>query len=224
MAPEYGATCGFFPIDGETLRYLRNTGRDEDRIALVEAYAKENGFWRGQDYDPIYTSALDLDTGSIVPAISGPRRPQDSLPLTDAARSFYRVVAGYRGIDVGLDAQEMVDEGGAVLAPPRDPRKTVAVEGKDDKGTALLGIKAVIDDSFERIHRSNLVGMGVIPFEFSPRREPQKPWSQGRRSGDNPGSCGRSEAAFLCALPHHLCRRDDEDDPDQVPHRYRHRD
>jgi len=88
MAPEYGATCGFFPIDGETLRYLRNTGRDEDRIALVEAYAKENGFWRGDDYAPIYTSTLSLDMGTIVPAISGPKRPQDYVALTNAKSAF----------------------------------------------------------------------------------------------------------------------------------------
>jgi len=76
MAPEYGATCGFFPIDGETLRYLRLTGRDEDRIALVEAYAKENGMWRTPDYDPVYTDTLELDMGTVVPAISGPKRPR----------------------------------------------------------------------------------------------------------------------------------------------------
>ena len=62
MAPEYGATCGFFPIDNETLRYLRTTGRDEDRIALVEAYAKENGFWRGDDYAPVSYTHLTLPT------------------------------------------------------------------------------------------------------------------------------------------------------------------
>ena len=61
MAPEYGATCGFFPIDDETLRYLRQTGRDEARVQLVEAYAKENGFWRGADYAPVYTDTLALD-------------------------------------------------------------------------------------------------------------------------------------------------------------------
>ncbi len=88
MAPEYGATCGFFPIDGETLRYLRNTGRDEDRIALVEAYAKENGFWRDADYAPIYTDTLSLDMGTIVPAISGPKRPQDYVALTNAKAAF----------------------------------------------------------------------------------------------------------------------------------------
>jgi aconitate hydratase len=88
MAPEYGATCGFFPIDAETLRYLHMTGRDEARIALVEAYAKAQGMWRGPDYDPIYTSTLHLDMGTIVPAISGPKRPQDFLPLTEAKASF----------------------------------------------------------------------------------------------------------------------------------------
>ncbi len=90
MAPEYGATCGFFPIDDETLRYMRNTGRDEDRVALVEAYAKENGFWRGADYAPIYTDTLHLDMGTIVPAISGPKRPQDFVALTDAKTAFTR--------------------------------------------------------------------------------------------------------------------------------------
>jgi aconitate hydratase len=90
MAPEYGATCGFFPIDGETLRYLRQTGRDEGRVALVEAYAKANGMWRDAGYDPIYTDTLHLDMAEIVPAISGPKRPQDFLPLTDAKASFAR--------------------------------------------------------------------------------------------------------------------------------------
>ncbi|MCL4129622.1 UNVERIFIED_CONTAM: hypothetical protein GTU68_052274, partial [Idotea baltica] len=79
MAPEYGATCGFFPIDGETIRYLTNTGRDQDRIALVEAYAKANGLWRDENYSPIYTDTLHLDMGTIVPAISGPKRPQDEM-------------------------------------------------------------------------------------------------------------------------------------------------
>ena len=96
MAPEYGATCGFFPIDNETLRYLRNTGRDEDRIALVEAYAKENGFWRDENYAPIYTETLHLDMSTIVPAISGPKRPQDYIALTGAAAEFGKYVKGIR--------------------------------------------------------------------------------------------------------------------------------
>ena len=88
MAPEYGATCGYFPIDDETLRYLRVSGRDEARIALVEAYAKANGFWRDADYAPIYTDTLSLDMGTIVPAISGPKRPQDYVALTEAKSAF----------------------------------------------------------------------------------------------------------------------------------------
>ena len=90
MAPEYGATCGFFPIDTETLRYLRNTGRDEGRIALVEAYAKANGMWRDENYAPIYTDTLHLDMGTIVPAISGPKRPQDYVALSNAKAAFLK--------------------------------------------------------------------------------------------------------------------------------------
>ena len=89
MAPEYGATCGFFPIDDETLRYLKNTGREDTRIALVKAYAKANGLWRGADYAPIYTDKLHLDMCSIVPAISGPKRPQDYVLLSEAQTAFH---------------------------------------------------------------------------------------------------------------------------------------
>jgi aconitate hydratase len=90
MAPEYGATCGFFPVDNETLRYMRVSGRDEDRIALVEAYARENGFWRGADYDPVYTDTLHLDMSTVEPSISGPKRPQDRIALAQAAPTFAR--------------------------------------------------------------------------------------------------------------------------------------
>ena len=90
MAPEYGATCGFFPIDNETLRYLRNTGRSEDRILLVEAYAKANNLWRHKDYSPIYTDRLHLNMGTIVPAISGPKRPQDYVRLDKSKDAFFK--------------------------------------------------------------------------------------------------------------------------------------
>ncbi len=119
MAPEYGATCGFFPIDGETLRYMRNTGRDEDRIALVEAYAKENGFWRGADYAPIYTDTLTLDMGTIVPAISGPKRPQDYVALTDAKAAFTREMAETfkrpMGKEVAVKGEDYTMESGKVV-------------------------------------------------------------------------------------------------------------
>jgi aconitate hydratase len=88
MAPEYGATCGIFPIDEETLNYLRLTGRDEDRIALVEAYAKAQGMWRDDSLNPVFTDVLALNLSSVEPAISGPKRPQDMILLSEAASQF----------------------------------------------------------------------------------------------------------------------------------------
>ena len=89
MAPEYGATCGFFPIDAEVLNYLRLTGRDEARVALVEAYAKAQGMWRDSAApDPQFTDTLSLNLGDVVPSLAGPKRPQDRVSLPDVAASF----------------------------------------------------------------------------------------------------------------------------------------
>ncbi|MCB2097826.1 MAG: aconitate hydratase AcnA [Parvularculaceae bacterium] len=89
MAPEYGATCGFFPITAETIRYLTATGRNPDRVALVEAYAKEQGMWRDAGTpEPKFTDALELDLSSVQPSIAGPKRPQDRVLLKDAPASF----------------------------------------------------------------------------------------------------------------------------------------
>ena len=94
MAPEYGATCGFFPIDDETLRYMRVSGRDEDRIALVEEYAKACGFWRDDSVEPVFTSTLELDMGTVVASLAGPKRPQDRVLLTEATSGFKASLAG----------------------------------------------------------------------------------------------------------------------------------
>lgn len=89
MAPEYGATCGIFPVDEETLNYMRLTGRDDARIALVEAYAKAQGMWRGKDYaDPVFTDTLSLDMSVVEASLAGPKRPQDRVALSNAAKSF----------------------------------------------------------------------------------------------------------------------------------------
>ncbi len=89
MAPEYGATCGFCPIDEETLRYLRFTGRDDETVALVEAYAKAQGMWRNAgDPDPHFTDLLELDLGTILPSLAGPKRPQDRVLLSDMQTSY----------------------------------------------------------------------------------------------------------------------------------------
>ncbi|MDC0163456.1 aconitate hydratase AcnA [Candidatus Pelagibacter sp.] len=89
MAPEYGATCGFFPIDNETLKYLKFSGRDNQTVDIVEAYAKEQGLWTGDDI--VFTDTLSLDMSQVVPTISGPKRPQDKVLLTEAAENFKKV-------------------------------------------------------------------------------------------------------------------------------------
>jgi len=89
MAPEYGATCGFFPVDQITLDYLRLTGRDEERIALVEAYSKAQGMWRDTSSpDPLFTATLELDLSEVQPSLAGPKRPQDRVSLGDIGASF----------------------------------------------------------------------------------------------------------------------------------------
>jgi aconitate hydratase len=90
MAPEYGATCGFFPIDNETLKYLRFSGRDENTVNIVEKYAKEQGLWASDGI--VFTDTLSLDMSTIVPTISGPKRPQDKVLLTDASTGFKKVL------------------------------------------------------------------------------------------------------------------------------------
>ena len=90
MAPEYGATCGFFPIDDETLKYLRFSGRDENTVNIVEKYAKEQGLWASDGIE--FTETLSLDMSTIVPTISGPKRPQDKVLLTDASTDFKKVL------------------------------------------------------------------------------------------------------------------------------------
>ena len=86
MAPEYGATCGFFPIDDETLKYLKFSGRDQSVVSIVEKYAKEQGLWASEDIE--FTDTLSLDMSTIVPTISGPKRPQDKVLLTEASKNF----------------------------------------------------------------------------------------------------------------------------------------
>ena len=90
MAPEYGATCGFFGIDDKTIDYLRLTGREESQIALVEAYAKAQGFWIDPAVEPIFSSTLELDLGTVVPSLAGPKRPQDRVSLPDVDDVFNR--------------------------------------------------------------------------------------------------------------------------------------
>ena len=97
MSPEYGSTIAVFPIDGKTTDYLRLTGRSEEQIALVEAYAKEQGLWHDDDREPRYSEYLELDLGTVVPSIAGPKRPQDRVVLAHAKEGFREALGDYVG-------------------------------------------------------------------------------------------------------------------------------
>ncbi|MGR3397646.1 MAG: aconitate hydratase AcnA [Paracoccus sp. (in: a-proteobacteria)] len=184
MAPEYGATCGFFPIDDETLRYLRQTGRDEDRIALVEAYAKENGFWRTADYAPVYSSTLELDQSTVVPAISGPKRPQDHVALTEAAQTFSDYIKGLRKAPSvpAQEKSEMTEEAGSPdpapqQIPGRDKHMTeAAVEGQDyrlrDGSVVIASITSCTNTSNPYV----LIAAGLVARKVRELGLNRKPW------------------------------------------------
>ena len=117
MSPEYGATCGFFPVDELTLTYLRLTGRPDERIQLVEAYSKENLLWHDESVEPEYSQVVELDLGSVEPSLAGPRRPQDRVPLADAKDSFLDALSSF-GHSYGNGT---LDKGGDDTFPASDP-------------------------------------------------------------------------------------------------------
>jgi aconitate hydratase len=156
MAPEYGATCGFFGIDEKTIEYLRLTGRDEDQIALVEAYAKEQGLWAYADMaDPIFTDTLELDMASVVPSLAGPKRPQDKVILTQVDNVF---------------------NDDLINVYKHDSAKRVAVEGKThDIGDGDVVI-AAITSCTNTSNPSVLVAAGLVARKANAFGLRPKPW------------------------------------------------
>ncbi|UUZ90878.1 aconitate hydratase AcnA [Paenibacillus sp. P25] len=131
MAPEYGATIGFFPVDAESLNYLRGTGRSEELIALVEAYYKEQGLFRTDDTpDPVFSDVIELDLGSVVPSLAGPKRPQDRVELTNMKESFNSII------------RTPIEKGGYGLS---DEKIAEVVDVKHPNGeTSKMGTGAVV--------------------------------------------------------------------------------
>ena len=157
MAPEYGATCGFFPIDGETIRYLKATGRSPGRVALVEAYAKAQGLWRSaRTPDPVFTDSLSLDIGTVESSLAGPKRPQDRVPLSTAAGAFKKA---------------LVEAFGRPEAGAR-----VSVEGANhDLGDGDVVI-AAITSCTNTSNPSVMLGAGIIARNAVKRGLKVKPW------------------------------------------------
>ena len=158
MAPEYGATCGFFPIDEETLKYMKATGRSDDRIALVEAYAKEQGMWRDKNTpDPVFTDTLELDLASVGPSLAGPKRPQDRIELKNAPQGFAS----------SLDKE--YGKGG-------EAEKRVPVNGEDfDLGHGDVAI-AAITSCTNTSNPSVLIAAGLVARNAKARGLTVKPW------------------------------------------------
>jgi aconitate hydratase len=154
MSPEYGATCTMFPIDEATISYLRFTGRDEDHLALVETYAKEQGLWHEVDGDePVYSEAVELDLSTVVPSLAGPARPQDRVSLSDAATAFH----------IALDRE------------PRSAKLTTAGPGDkdvDDGDVVIAAITSCTNTSNPQV----MIGAGLLAKKAVERGLKAKPW------------------------------------------------
>jgi aconitate hydratase A / 2-methylisocitrate dehydratase len=198
MSPEYGATCGFFPVDEQTLEYLQLTGRSDERIALVEAYCKENLLWHDPNDHAEYSQVVELDLSDVEPSLAGPRRPQDRVPLRIAKKSFVEALGTF-GVDYGNGTH---DRAVADTFPASDPtaeqapggeehdeepartavavaqpeRKRVRVPGADydiEHGSVVI---AAITSCTNTSNPQVMVGAGLLARNAVERGLERKPW------------------------------------------------
>jgi aconitate hydratase A / 2-methylisocitrate dehydratase len=200
MSPEYGATCGFFPVDDETLKYLRLTGRKEEHVALVEAYCKENSLWHQPDHEPEYSQVVELDLSQVEPSLAGPRRPQDRVPLREAKQSFVDSLQTF-GVDYGNGHDEAVAESFPASDPPsttdpghgnpypathvdvggvavavRPQSVTVAMEGEEFELEHGAVVIAAITSCTNTSNPQVMIGAGLLAKNAVERGMRRKPW------------------------------------------------
>ena len=197
MSPEYGATCGFFPVDELTLEYLRLTGRNEDRIALVEAYCKENLLWHDPAQEPAYSQVVELDLGEVEPSLAGPRRPQDRVPLARAKEAFLESLGTFgvdytngshdRAVADTFPASDPTTEQAPGGHPEPEPdgepgavavveRTSVPVEGADyelEHGSVVI---AAITSCTNTSNPQVMVAAGLLAKNAVERGLQRKPW------------------------------------------------
>ncbi len=205
MSPEFGSTCAMFPIDEITIDYLRLTGRDEDQLALVEAYAKEQGMWLHADAEePTFSEYLELDLSTVVPSIAGPKRPQDRIELTDAKNAFRKDIHNYVDVSVeklGTKEQNRMQaeggapsfsNGGASLSFSEDgsscedasagaegrPSNPVDVQVGDTRMTLDHGIVSIasITSCTNTSNPSVMIGAGLLARKAHEKGLKTKPW------------------------------------------------
>jgi aconitate hydratase len=197
MSPEYGSTCAIFPIDEETLRYLRFTGRKDEHVALVEAYAKENNLWHDESVEAAYSETLELDLSTIEPSLAGPKRPQDRVPLKSAKPMFREALNSYvESVQNGVD--ESSDESFPASDPPapgeHEPTAPVPSAANDAKGRTSSpvevsfadGEKGVLDHGAVVIaaitsctntsNPSVMIGAALLAKKAVERGLSRKPW------------------------------------------------
>ena len=197
MSPEYGATCGFFPVDDLTLEYLRLSGRPAERIALVEAYCKENMLWHDPSEEPTYSQVVELDLSSIEPSIAGPRRPQDRVPLRVSKSAFLGSLESF-GVDYGNGthdkdvadtfpasdppgemspgAKPLPDEDPAPVSTIQPTRRRVQVEGTDyelEHGSVVI---AAITSCTNTSNPQVMIGAGLVAKKAVELGLRRKPW------------------------------------------------
>jgi aconitate hydratase len=202
MSPEYGATCGFFPVDERTIEYLRLTGRAADRLALVEAYCKENQLWHDPaDGEPTYSQVVELDLSTVEPSLAGPRRPQDRVPLVAAKQSFLEQLPTF-GVDYGnahdaavadtfpasdpvaeqapgheeLEVAAQVDVDAAVAVVERPEGVPVAMDGEQfelEHGSVVI---AAITSCTNTSNPSVMIAAGLLAKKAVERGLERKPW------------------------------------------------
>jgi aconitate hydratase len=197
MSPEYGATCGFFPVDDVTLAYLRLTNRPEEHVALVEAYCKENMLWHEPDEHPTYSQVVELDLGDVEPSLAGPRRPQDRVPLANAKESFIEALDTF-GVaypngspDKALADTFPASDPTAEQQPGGEPepvedaapvhvatieRKSVPVRGEDytlEHGSVVI---AAITSCTNTSNPSVMIAAGLLAKKAVERGLQRKPW------------------------------------------------
>ena len=183
MAPEYGATCGIFPIDSVAVDYLRLSGRSEAQIALVEAYAKAQGMWHDADSpQAIYSATLELDMGSVLPSLAGPKRPQDRVLLSDMKANFHDNVGAMtanRAAKTGCAVQELKDEGGA--QPQADhlaakPISKICIADEDVHISDGSVVIAAITSCTNTSNPAVMLGAGLVARKAVAKGLKSKPW------------------------------------------------
>jgi aconitate hydratase len=197
MSPEYGATCGFFPVDEVTLAYMRLTGRSEERIALTEAYCKENMLWHDPNDHPTYSEVVELDLSEVEPSLAGPRRPQDRVPLSNAKTSFHEALGTF-GVDYPNNTFEKAladtfpasdpiqeQQPGGEPQPETEPasvpvgtveKKRVQVPGEDyslEHGSIVI---AAITSCTNTSNPSVMIGAGLLAKKAVEKGLKRKPW------------------------------------------------